>query len=154
MNKNKVKRIIAREGLIIIAIVAIFELAQVFLFSKIDFSPPMYKIQLSNGSCMYVAIYPEIHTTSNSSHDLIAEMYNPSLTVVKKRIKEFTEMNRINCVNASRIRSWRDAIKEQAAYFLTLNIVLQGLILYLSVSILRFIIWAVRMLRESECHDM
>ena len=150
---KKIKWLIAREGLIVLAIAAVFMLAKGAVFSKIEFLPPQYELHLTNGSRMYIRIYPEIHPAAAFNPACFKEMYHPSPALVDKRIKEFTESNQIVCVNASRVASWRDGIQEHAADFLARNIFLQIGLVYLFLSILRFVIWAARILSAGRRKD-
>lgn len=150
---KKIKWLIAREGLIILAIAAVFMLAKGAFFSKIEFLPPQYKLQLANGSAMYLRIYPEIHPAGAFDSAFFREMYHPSAALVDKRIKEFAESNRIVCVGAARVVSWQDAFREGAADFLARNMFLQIGLVYLLLSILRFAAWAVCVIRTQRRKD-
>jgi hypothetical protein len=149
MQVNTARRIVAREGLVLIITAAVVMLAHVYLFSKIDFPAPKYKMRLTNGSSLCVAVYPEMHTAGKSPRERIAEMYNPSPALVKKRLKEFADSNGISYVNASRVNSCREDVLKRVADILTLNKAVQAGLLYLVIALLRFISWAIKTLRES-----
>jgi|GEM_PF-1385489 len=150
---KKIKWMIAREGLVILAIAAVFMLAKGAVFSKIEFLPPQYKLQLADGSSLCMRIYPEIHPSGAFNPEFFAEMYHPSPALVDKRIKEFAASNKIVCAGATRVASWRDGIQERAADFLARNIFLQIGLVYLFLSILRFVIWAARILSAGRRKD-
>lgn len=136
---KKFKRILVKEVLIIIALLSIALSFDLFLFSKIAFSPPKYKLQLSDGSSIYLAVYPDI-TTGKSSQELVKEMYQPAPELVKKRVEEFSRLNKVKCIEAVRVDSLQDSLNPFLARFIALNTALKALIFYFFLLALRFIL--------------
>lgn len=140
-----ISRVVAREGLIVLAIFGILNYAGVRWFSKMDFPAPLYRLSLTDGSSMYLPVYPEMNPR-RAPGETIERMYRPTADLVDKRVKEFAALNKLNVVSWYPVRSWQEMVTEYAAYFVALNIVVQAGMLYFLILTIRFVLWACKTL--------
>ncbi len=146
---KKIKRIIAREGLIVLGLaVVLYFLIHLFL-QNVPVALPKYRLEFANGEVYTISINPEIRNDSNYKK-LLEETYNPSPKLIEKRIKEFTRIRGIksalkssSCTNSNQIY-----ISKLYSQFLGVLFILKLAIAYLVLLFLRFIIWAVRILQN------
>jgi hypothetical protein len=151
MDNKKIKRIIAREGLIALGLaIALYFLVTLFL-QNVPVVLPRYKLVFANGEAHAININPEIRNDSNYKK-LLEETYNPSLKLIEKRIKEFIKAGNIkstlkssNCINSGRIY-----ISKLYSYLLEITFILKLAIAYFILLFMRFVIWAIRALREKK----
>jgi len=148
MDKKKVRRIVAREGLIILGIVSILYCAQVFLFPQMHFSAPKYRLELTDGKIDYAIIGPEYGNENVYTKEFMRKMFHPSSSLVAKRLEQWKEINKVGIMRASPVNSWQKSIMESLAFFVVSSLLLQTIVIYFLVSLIRFIIWAVKTLSE------
>jgi hypothetical protein len=148
MNKKQINWIIAKEGLIIIGLAIVLYLLM-RVFSQIPIVFPRYQLEFVNGETHTINIYPEIRSGYNSKEIMDAAL-NPTPKVIAKRIKEFMDTAGIKsalkeprCVNRGAVYGSKVLVR-----FLNKPFVLKLFILYLILLLGRFIIWAVRKLKE------
>ncbi|MFH1397278.1 MAG: hypothetical protein ABIH27_01835 [Candidatus Omnitrophota bacterium] len=150
MDNQKIKRIIAREGLIIMGLVVI-------LYAILRFLPtvpvvfPKYKLEFQSGETYTINIYPEIRSGFNTK-EIMKEALNPPPKLIEKRIKEFMDTVRIKSElkESSYVNSNAVYRSELAAYFFSKVFIVKILILYLILFPIRFVGWALRTLLQKE----
>jgi len=149
MYKKKIKRIIAREGLIIIGLAVVSYIAVSLFFKNIPIELPRYRLEFANGEAHTITINPEIRNDSNYKK-LLDEAYNPTPKFVEQRIKEFVKSENIRSplINQSLINSNQTHISKLYSYVLGLTFIFKLAIVYLVLLLLRFIIWAIKTLRD------
>jgi len=151
MDKKKIKRIIAREGLITLGLAIVLYLF-IFLFLKnVPVALSKYRLEFANGEVHTISINPEIRNDSNYKK-LLEESYNPPPKLIEKRIKEFIRAGNIKSAlkSSTRINSSQIYISKLYSKLLGVIFILKLAIVYLILLFARFIIWAVRTLREKE----
>jgi hypothetical protein len=147
MSNKKIKRIIAREGLILIGL-AVIIYAVLFFLQNIPAALPKYRLEFTNGETHTININPEIRNDNNYKK-LLQETYHPSPKLVEKRIKGFigaenikSTLKRATCINSTELY-----ISELYSSLIGVTFILKVLITYLALLFIRFIIWAVRTLK-------
>ncbi|MBU0548687.1 MAG: hypothetical protein KJ710_05720 [Candidatus Omnitrophica bacterium] len=146
MDKKMIKRIIAREGLIILGLsVALYFF--VLLFQNVPVALPKYRLEFTNGEIHTININPEIRNDPNYKR-LLRETYNPTPKLIDKCTKEFIRATNIKsalksskCINFNQIY-----ISKLYSYFFGILFIFKLAIAYLVLLLVRFIIWAVRAL--------
>lgn len=148
MHKNKIKLIIAKEGLILIGL-AIVLYAVLFFLQNVPVALPKYRLEFANGEIHTIIINPEIRSYSNYKK-FLEETYNPPPKLIEKRIKELIRAGNISsvlkssrCINATQIY-----ISKLYSYLLGVTFILKLAFAYLILLFVRFIIWAIRTLRQ------
>lgn len=148
---GKLKRIIAKEGLIIIAIAMIFYLLKTFMPS-LTFPYPKVRLEFQDGTSNIIEIYPAITTSELagkiSSNELIRKYQCPSPGLLSKRIDKFIQDNKkgsvllaAKCVNEKQLYLYRVYFN-----FLFQPLLFRTLTVYLFLLLIRFIFWAIRAL--------
>ena len=150
MYTKKIKRIIAREGLIILGLSVVLYLF-IFLLKNVPVALPRYRLEFANGEICAININPELSNDSNYNR-LLEEAYNPPPKLIEKRIKEFIRAGNIKSAlkSSTRINSSQIYISKLYSKLLGVIFILKLAIVYLILLFARFIIWAVRTLREKE----
>ncbi|MDO8661984.1 MAG: hypothetical protein Q7K98_02020 [Candidatus Omnitrophota bacterium] len=151
---KKIKRIIAKEGLIIIAIAAIMYIFKTFVPS-FTFPYPKVKLAFQDGTSNIIEIYPEMTTSELAGKigpsGLIKKYHCPTPELISKRIDKFIQENKKTsalvdkkCVNEKQLYLYR-------AYFnfLFQPLPFRTLTIYLFLLLIRFIGWAVRVLNKN-----
>jgi hypothetical protein len=155
MGKRKIKLIIAKEGLIIIAIALLLYAFKTYVPS-LTFPYPKYKLEFQDGSSNIIEIYPEIKTTEisgrGSSSELVIRYQHPNPKLVSKRTSEFIKASKNNsplldvrCVNGMQLYLYRIYF-----HFFFQSLILRTLYIYLFLALIRFIRWAVKALKEQQ----
>ncbi|MBU0503520.1 MAG: hypothetical protein ABH882_03780 [Candidatus Omnitrophota bacterium] len=150
MDKKKIKRIIAREGLIIIGLVIV-------LYAILRFLPaipvvfPKYQLEFINGETYTINIYPEILSGYNTK-EIMKEALNPPPKLIEKRVKEFIDIARIKSeLKESRFVNSNAVYRsELSTSFFGKVFIVKVFILYLILFPIRFIGWALRTLLRKE----
>jgi hypothetical protein len=148
MNKKQIKRMLAREGLIILGL-AIVLYFFIFLFLRnVPVVLPKYRLEFADGEVYAISINPDIRNDSNYKK-LLEEVYNPPPELIEKRIKEFIRAGKIksalkssSCINSSQLY-----LSKLYSRLLGVIFILKLTIAYLILLCLRFIIWSVRILK-------
>jgi len=150
MNKKTVKRIIGKEGLIVLGLAIVLYLF-ILLLQNIPVALPRYKLEFADGGIYTININPEIRNNSDYKK-LLKEIYNPSSQLINKRIKEFTKTTNIKsalksfrCINTNQIR-----ISELYSYLIGVLFIIKLAIMYLFLLLARFIVWAIKTQKEKE----
>jgi len=148
MDKKKIKRFIAREGLIYLGISFIL-LLLILSPLRIDAVFPQYKLTFEDGTTVDITIYPEENVNGYTVRDL-NKVYQPEQILIKKRISEYVKGSSITSPlkHAEATKETQVYISEVMAKLLRLNLFILALILYLILLAFRFSIWAVRTLKE------
>ena len=148
MGKKKIKRVIAKEGLIILGLSVVLYLF-VLLLQNVPVVLPKYRLEFANGEVRTISINPEIRNDSNYKK-LLEEAYNPSPKLIEKRIKEFIRAGNVKsvlksskCINSNQIY-----ISKLYSYLLGITFILKLAIAYFILLFTRFIIWVLRTLKE------
>lgn len=149
MGKGQVKRIIAREGLIILGLAVALYLFIFFLLQNVPVALPKYRLEFANGEVHNISINPEIRNDSNYKK-LLAEAYDPSPKLIDKRIKEFIKAGNIqstlkssSCINSKQVH-----LSKLYSYLLGVAFVLKLIIAYFLLLCARFLLWALRILKK------
>ncbi len=148
MNKKNIKRIIAREGLVLLGIGVILY----FILSAIPDIPcrfPKYKLVFNNGESYILTISPELSQNYNKKK-FIEEALNPSPQLVSKRINEFIKDNKIGSEikEAKQVNYKEVSFNKLILSFFLVSFVIKVIVIYFILFIIRFIICALRILRE------
>ncbi len=155
MDRKRTKQIIAREGLIIIAIALLLYLFKTFVPSP-PFPYPQCRLEFQDGSSNTIDIYPEIRALELagkiSPNELVKRYQYPSPELISKRAEKFIRDNKkrsplvdTKCVNEKQLYWYR-------AYFnfLFQPLPFRALTIYLFLLLLRFILWALKILRQGK----
>ncbi len=143
-----IKRIIAKEGLIILGLSIVLYLF-IFLFLRnMPVALPKYRLEFANGEIRTIIINPEIRNDSNYNK-LLEEAYNPPPKLIEKRIKEFIRAGNIKSAlkSSSCINSYQVYISKLYSYLLGVTFILKLAIIYLILLFARFAVWALRTLK-------
>ncbi len=148
MDKNQINGIIAKEGLIILGLSAALYLF-VMIFQNMPVALPKYRLQFADGRAYTISINPKLNNDPNYKN-LLKDAYNPAPRLVDERIKEFIATVKIKsalksyrCVNSLQIY-----ISSLYSQFFGLLFVFKVAIVYFILLFLRFILWAVKALKE------
>lgn len=148
MDKKQINGIIAKEGLIILALSAVLYIF-VMIFQNMPVALPKYRLQFADGRAYTISITPKLTNNSNYKN-LLKDAYNPSPRLVDERIKEFIEVAKIKtalksyrCVNGIQIY-----VSSLYSQFFSLLFVFKVAIVYFILLFLRFILWALKALKE------
>lgn len=149
MDKNKFRKFIAKEVLIILGLAGIlYILIRVFL-QNVPIVLPKYRLDFINGETYTLSIFPEIKTQSSYSK-FLEEAYNPSPKLLEKRIKEFTRV--MNIKSALKDKRWVNArqvnLSRLYSRIVSIPFVFKLGFIYLILLFIRLIIWAVRLLKK------
>ncbi|MFA5096436.1 MAG: hypothetical protein WC478_03745 [Candidatus Omnitrophota bacterium] len=150
---QKIKWMIAREGLIIIVIAGILYLARTFA-PALACPYPKVKLEFQDGSSHIIEIYPEITAAELAGmvnpNELMRRYQYPGQELISRRINKFIRENKkgavlVNsrCVNERQLCWYRSYFD-----FLYQSWPLRTLAIYLFLALFRFIFWAVRFLRK------
>jgi hypothetical protein len=152
---KKIKWIIAKEGLIIIAIAALLYIFKTYA-PTLPFPYPKIKLEFKDGSSNIIEIYPDMTTPELagriSPSDLVRKYHSPSPELITKRIDKFIQDNKkvsqlrdIKYVNGMQLSLYRVYFN-----FLFQPLPFRTLSIYLFLLLIRFIVWAVRILKGKE----
>ena len=149
MDKKKIKRIIAREGLITLGLAVVLYLLIRLFLQNVPVALPKYRLEFANGEIHTININPEIRNDSNYKK-LLEETYNPPPKLIEKRIKEFTKIRDVKSVlkSSSCINSNQIYMSKLYSHFLGGLFILKLAIAYLVLLFFRSIIWAIRILKR------
>lgn len=149
MITKRIDKIIAREGLIILALGIVLYFSSSFLCRHIAAVFPKYRAEFANGKAYTIDIYPDYYYSTDSKSEL-RRFFHPNEKVVQKRINELTKRENINSPlkETKLINSKQLYLSEQLFNLLSLNLFIKVAILYFLLAIIRFIIWAVRILKK------
>jgi len=144
-----IKRIIAKEGLIILGLSIVLYFFIFLFLQNVPVALPKYRLEFANGGIYTIIINPEIRNDSDYKK-LLEEAYNPPPKLIEKRIKEFTRAGNIKSVlkSSSCINSHQVYISKLYSYLLGVTFILKLAIIYLILLFARFTIWALRTLKK------
>ena len=148
--KSKVEKVIAMEGLIIIAIAIALYIAMAFC-KIVPVAYPKYKAQFSNTKEYVIVIYPDMNYKSAfDSGILLKNIYNPSEKLISRRIEEFKKQANISaklvkakCINSPQLR-----LSEAYSNILLVPFIFKIFFVYVFLFFVRFIIWAVKTIQR------
>jgi hypothetical protein len=152
MGMRKIKLIIAKEGLVIIAVAILLYAFKTFVPS-LTFPYPKYRLEFQDGSSNIIEIYPEIKTSeisgSGSSSELVTRYQHPTPELISKRTAQFIKASNkksplldAKCVNETQLHWYRIYFD-----FFFQSLLIRTLAIYLFLVLIRFIIWALRILK-------
>ncbi|MBN2830853.1 MAG: hypothetical protein JXL82_01035 [Candidatus Omnitrophica bacterium] len=149
MDKRKVKRVIAKEALIILGLSCVLYILIRFFLQNVPIVLPKYRLDFANGETHSLNIMPEIRTYSSYSK-FLEEAYNPPTKLLEKRIKEFTRVMNIKSAlrNKKFINPHGVYISRLYSRLLNTPFILKLIFIYLFLLSIRFIIWAVKVLTK------
>ena len=133
----------------------IFYLFRTFIPS-LPFPYPEYKLEFQDGSSNIIDIYPDIITSELAGKinpkELVKRYHYPAPELLSKRTDKFIRDNKkssllldAKCVNEKQLY-WYEVYFD----FLFQPLLFRTLTIYLFLLLIRFIIWAVRMLKEQK----
>lgn len=144
-----VKRVIAKEGLIIILTGVIWYFAFSLFADKLPLPYPRYRLEFAGGQAYEIDIYPELYF-STDRRSFTRDLCDPRDKVVKKRIQEFISRQGIKpalkearCINPGQLRFYR-----LLNSFLALSFLIKIALIYLALLVVRFAFWALKVLRR------
>jgi len=130
---------------------AIILYALMLIIRNVNVTIPKYRLEFVNGETQVISINPEIRNDYNYKK-LLEEIYKPSPSLIEKRIREFIKAENIKsalkeakCINSNQIY-----ISQLCTNFIRTNFILKVLIIYLILLIIRFFLWALRVLVREE----
>jgi hypothetical protein len=144
---QKVKRVVAIEGLIVLGLSLAVYLS-LFLLRSVPVALPKYRLEFASGEAVVITVTPEFSNDSDY-RKLLEEAYDPSPKLVEKRVKEFVRAANIRSPVKStvRINSLQVFLSRRFSAFLAVPFVLKLAGLYLVLLVIRFVVWAVMTLR-------
>jgi len=150
--KINIKKILAKEGLILILVGVLVYLSFSFLLQKAPVVYPKYKVKFANSQIYTIDIYPDINYSKVfNSRSFLQSIHNPPPALISKRIKEFSARVNINspveeeyCVN-----NWQLYLSAFYSRVLSLSLFIKVLLVYLFLLLIRFILWALKTLKNA-----
>jgi len=140
------KRIIAKEALIIFVIGFLLFILSHFFLQNATVILPKYKLDFANGETHIIIIMPQIRAYS-SYNKFLEEAYNPSPKLIEKRIKEFKGVVGIKsalkdkkCVNAYQVN-----LSRLYSRVIGIPFIFKLVFVYLILLFIRLVVWAVRL---------
>jgi hypothetical protein len=145
---KKIRWILAKEGLILLASAVVIYVALLFL-RDIPVVYPKYRLEFENGDVRTIYIRPEIRNDFDYKR-LLREVHNPEPGLINKRIEEYRRMEGISpslkeakCVNTAAL-----GISELYSSLLGVMFIFKVLIVYGMILTVRFIAWSLKALKE------
>jgi hypothetical protein len=145
---KKIRWILAKEGLILLASAVVIYVALLFL-RDIPVVYPKYRLEFENGDVRTIYIRPEIRNDFDYKR-LLREVHNPEPGLINKRIEEYRRMEGISpslkeakCVNTAAL-----GISELYSSLLGVMFIFKVLIVYGMILTVRFIAWSSKALKE------
>jgi len=147
IGSKRIKTMVAKEGLIILLLSLVLYFLVTFFLQNIPVILPRYRLEFTNGEVHTINIFPEINNSYNYSR-LLEEAYNPSPSLVEKRIKEFIRSENIKPALQGKVyvNSYQVYISRLYSRLIGLTFVLKLIIIYALLLFIRFIIWSLRIL--------
>ena len=147
MDKKRIKRIIAKEALIILGLACVLYLLVNFFLQNAPVVLPRYRLEFADGKAYTVTIMPEIPSYSNY-RQFLKEAYNPPPKLVEKRVKEFIKLADIKPeLKGSRyINSGGVHISQLYSRIMGTMFILKLVFAYFLLLLIRFMVWAIRAL--------
>jgi len=148
MGKLKIKWIIAKEGLIILGLAVALYFLTAFFLKHMPVVLPEYKLEFTNGQTYTIVINPQIRNDANY-RKFLKEAYNPPPKLIEQRIKEFTRSRNIKSAlkSSSCINTIQVYLSKLYSDLINVTFVLKLAVVYLALLLLRFIFWALRILK-------
>ncbi|MBM3243318.1 MAG: hypothetical protein FJZ12_00565 [Candidatus Omnitrophica bacterium] len=149
MDKHMIKRIIAKEILIIAALAGISYIIFHFILQNVPVVLPKYRLEFANGENYTINIMPEIRAYSNYGK-FLEEAYNPPPRLVEKRIKEFSRIMGIKAVLKERkyVNPAQVNLSRLYSRLVGASFPLKLIFIYLFLLFIRFVTWAFRILTK------
>lgn len=109
---------------------------------------PKYKLEFQNGQNYIITVFPEISRPYDKKR-VLKESFHPSPRLVSKRINEFARDNNISAKlkTAIQINSAETNFSEFIHSFFSMNLVLKVIAIYVFLLIIRFILWAAKIIK-------
>jgi len=147
---NKIlKKIVAREILILILMGSACYFLFSFVNDKISIPFPKYKLEFSSGETYTIDIYPDIYASTDMK-SLTEEFFAPKQKVVEKRINEFIKRQNIkSALKKAEFINQKQLSRNKALIdLLRLNLFIKIFAVYFILLLGRFIVWEVKALNE------
>ena len=144
-----IKKIIAKEGLIIIAIGVLLYFSVLLFCQNVPIVLPKYRAQFANGSSYIVTIYPDIaYSSVLNPKAFLKAVHNPAPKLVSKRIEEFAQRANVHSLlkESSCINSWQLRLSEAYSFILSQGLAVKILFVYFLLLLARFVYWAAKTL--------
>lgn len=146
-----IKRIIAKEGLILLGLAGLLYFIIPPLYRNIPVVFPSYKVQFTNNDAYTVVIYPDMNYEDISNSKLfLKQIHNPPQKLISKRIDELSKkvkavspLKYARCVN-----QWQVRLSEFFSLILAQSLLIKILFAYCFLAIIRFIFWSVKTLKH------
>jgi len=149
MGNNRIKRVVAKEALIILGLSCVLYILSHFFLQNVPIVLPRYRLEFANGQAHTINIMPEIRNDSNYQK-LLKEAYDPSVKLIDKRIKEFVRQENIKSAlkKSDYVNSRQVYLSKLYSRILSVTFILKLAIIYLVLLLARFIFWALRVLKK------
>lgn len=147
--KLKIEKIMAREGLLLIALALVLYFA-LTLCKAVPVVLPKYRAQFADGKEYTITIYPDINYKSAfDSGALLKEIHNPPPGLVSKRINEFAKQANIKSKFLSVKRANSVQLRASGAYsrVMSLPFIIKIFFVYIILLLVRFVNWALGALK-------
>lgn len=147
MIKLNIKRIIAKEALVILGLAGFLYILVHFFLQNVPIALPKYKLDFGNGETYNLDIIPQIRNYSDYN-EFLEVAYNPPPKVVEKRVKEFMKVMNIRSQlkSARLINSKQLYLSKAYSRFVGVSFIVKLLFLYLFLLLIRFVVWALKVL--------
>ena len=147
------KRIIAKEVLIISVIGCLLFILSHFFLQNATVILPKYKLDFANGETYVITIMPQIRTYASYSK-FLEEAYNPSLALIEKRIKEFKGIVGIKSALKEKkyVNAYQVNLSRLYSRIVGIPFIFKLVFVYLILVFIRLIIWAGRLSMKSSPH--
>ncbi|MDD4910277.1 MAG: hypothetical protein PHR44_06330 [Candidatus Omnitrophica bacterium] len=146
------KRIIAREALILTGMIVIWYAFASISPGDIPIVYPKYKVRFANRAAHIIEVYPEIGYSNVSNRKaflkFLQEVHHPSSKLIRRRIEEFARSANISAAleKAELVNNIQIKLSDAYARFWSQNLLVKIGFVYLSLLLIRFIVWAIRAL--------
>lgn len=119
-----------------------------FLGPSIHLEYPKYRAIFANGEKHIFTVYPENNDSINF-REFLKAAYNPSSDLIHKHLDELIKSENIlsQAIEIEYISSKHENIVHSYHNFISLNILLKIAVIYFILLLIRFIVWAIKMLK-------
>ena len=147
LGSGKMKVFLAREGLIIAGIALVLHFLTTIFLQNVPVVLPKYKLEFLGDESYTISIFPKIRN-DNDYQRLLEEIYNPSPRFIDQRIREFTKTANIRSElkSSTYINPKQVYLSKLYSRIVGTAFILKLFAIYLSISFIRFIILALRIL--------
>jgi len=149
--RSYLKKIIAREGLILIGLAVILYFTML-LCRLAPIVLPKYRVQFSDGKSCVITVHPDINYRNTLDRaGLLEEIHNPPPKLISRRIEEFAAQARISSkpVSVRRANGAQLYVSRVYARAMSQPFIIKLFFIYILLGLARFTAWALRVLRPA-----